>query len=147
MMLKATSAKIGARAQVSRTRAVAVRAQSKDAPAPLTRALGAAAASIVAAATLMGGAANAADLALGKSVFEGNCAACHAGGQNNVIPDHTLQKAAIEQFLDGGFNLESIVYQVENGKGAMPAWEGRLSDEEIDAVANYVYDQAANNKW
>nr|Q09099.1 RecName: Full=Cytochrome c6; AltName: Full=Cytochrome c-552; AltName: Full=Cytochrome c-553; AltName: Full=Cytochrome c553; AltName: Full=Soluble cytochrome f [Chlorolobion braunii]1A2S_A Chain A, CYTOCHROME C6 [Chlorolobion braunii]1CED_A Chain A, CYTOCHROME C6 [Chlorolobion braunii]1CTJ_A Chain A, CYTOCHROME C6 [Chlorolobion braunii] len=88
-----------------------------------------------------------ADLALGKAVFDGNCAACHAGGGNNVIPDHTLQKAAIEQFLDGGFNIEAIVYQIENGKGAMPAWDGRLDEDEIAGVAAYVYDQAAGNKW
>ena len=37
--------------------------------------------------------------------------------------------------------------QVQNGKNAMPAWADRLDDDEIDAVANYVYDQAANNKW
>lgn len=35
----------------------------------------------------------------------------HAGG-NSVIPDHTLQKAAIEQFLTGGLTLEAITYQV-----------------------------------
>jgi hypothetical protein len=29
-----------------------------------------------------------------------------------VIPDHTLKKAAIEQFLDGGLTLEAITYQV-----------------------------------
>lgn len=29
----------------------------------------------------------------------------------------------------------------------MPAWEGRLDDDEIQAVAAYVYDQAANSKW
>jgi hypothetical protein len=45
-------------------------------------------------------------------VFEGNCAACHAGGNNTVISDHTLRKAALEQYLAGGFNLEAIVYQV-----------------------------------
>lgn len=45
-------------------------------------------------------------------VFDGNCAACHAGGNNTVISDHTLHKAAMEQFLSGGFNLEAIVYQV-----------------------------------
>lgn len=43
--------------------------------------------------------------------------------------------------------LEAIVYQVENGKGAMPAWDGRLSEDEIQAVAAYVYDQAAGDKW
>ena len=35
----------------------------------------------------------------------------HTGG-NSVIPDHTLQKAAIEQYLSGGLTLEAITYQV-----------------------------------
>lgn len=37
--------------------------------------------------------------------------------------------------------------QVTNGKNAMPAWGDRLSEEEIDAVAAYVYDQASGSKW
>jgi cytochrome c6 len=36
---------------------------------------------------------------------------------------------------------------VENGKGAMPAWADRLDEDEIEAVANYVYQQASNNAW
>ncbi|WIA14463.1 hypothetical protein OEZ86_012959 [Tetradesmus obliquus] len=104
---------------------------------------------LVAAATLLSSSAAqaGADLALGKQTFEANCAACHAGGNNSVIPDHTLRKAAMEQFLQGGFNLEAITYQVENGKGAMPAWSGTLDDDEIAAVAAYVYDQASGDKW
>lgn len=35
--------------------------------------------------------------------------------------------------------------QVTNGKGAMPAWDGTLSEEEIAAVAAYVYKTAATN--
>ena len=34
-----------------------------------------------------------------------------------------------------------------NGKSAMPAWGGQLSPDEIAAVAAYVYDQAAGDKW
>jgi mono/diheme cytochrome c family protein len=41
----------------------------------------------------------------------------------------------------------AIHAQVENGKGAMPAWEGTLDDDEIQAVAAYVYDQASGDKW
>ncbi len=37
--------------------------------------------------------------------------------------------------------------QVTNGGGGMPAWDGILDEEEIVAVANYVYDQASGNKW
>ena len=38
-------------------------------------------------------------------------------------------------------------HQVENGKGAMPAWSGTLDDDEIQAVAAYVFDQASGDKW
>ena len=91
--------------------------------------------------------ATAADLAAGKVVFNNNCAACHAGGGNSVIADRTLQKEAIEKYLEGGFKVEAIIYQVENGKGAMPAWTGRLDEEEIVNVANYVYSVASKNGW
>jgi hypothetical protein len=50
--------------------------------------------------------------ALGKEVFEGNCATCHSGGKNILIPYKTLAKADIEKYLDGGFNLSAILYQV-----------------------------------
>ena len=39
-------------------------------------------------------------------------AACHAGGKNSVIPEKTLEKAALQQYLAGGFKIESIVTQV-----------------------------------
>ena len=45
---------------------------------------------------------------------------------------------AIEQYLDGGFNEAAVIRQVANGKYAMPAFSGRLSDEDIANVAAYV---------
>ena len=33
------------------------------------------------------------------------------------------------------------------GKNAMPAFGGRLGDDEIGDVAAYVYDQASGDKW
>ena len=74
-------------------------------------------------------------------------AACHGGGNNVVDPTKTLRKEAIKQYLTGGLTEEAIVYQVTNGKNGMPAWEDVLSEEEIQAVASYVYDQATNDKW
>jgi hypothetical protein len=44
-------------------------------------------------------------------------------------------------------NTTTAVMQVENGKGAMPAWDGRLSEDEIESVSAYVYDKAANDSW
>lgn len=37
--------------------------------------------------------------------------------------------------------------QIQNGKGQMPAWEGTLDDDEIEAVGNYVYATAGANAW
>jgi cytochrome c6 len=80
----------------------------------------------------------AADVAAGEQVFNANCAACHAGGQNVIMPDKTLEKEALDQYLAGGRSVASVVTQVTNGKNAMPAFGGRLSDEDIANVATYV---------
>uniref|UniRef100_A0A7S1GGH4 Cytochrome c-553 n=1 Tax=Cyclophora tenuis TaxID=216820 RepID=A0A7S1GGH4_CYCTE len=78
------------------------------------------------------------DVAAGETVFNANCAACHAGGQNVIMPEKTLEKEALESFLAGGRNEAAVMKQVEGGKNAMPAFGGRLSDEEIADVAAYV---------
>merc|ERR1711908_82572 len=81
------------------------------------------------------------------AVFAGNCAACHAGGQNAVQPEKTLELSSLKQYLSGFDGSEkAIVYQVTNGKNAMPAFGGRLDDEEIEDVASYVLGQA-NAGW
>jgi len=80
----------------------------------------------------------AADVAAGEQVFNANCAACHANGQNVIMPEKTLEKEALDQYLAGGRNEKSVITQVTNGKNAMPAFGGRLSDEDIANVAAYV---------
>jgi cytochrome c6 len=49
------------------------------------------------ASLLIAAPAFAGDADAGEKVFNANCAACHAGGKNSVVPDHTLEKAAIEK--------------------------------------------------
>ena len=39
------------------------------------------------------------------------------------------------------------MYQVTNGKGAMPAFGGKLNDDDIKNVAAYVFDVASGDKW
>lgn len=58
----------------------------------------------------------AADLDAGEQIFNGNCAACHAGGNNVIQNEKTLRKDALSQYLDGGLKEASIVSQVTNGK-------------------------------
>nr|pir cytochrome c6 - Synechococcus sp. (ATCC 27167) [Synechococcus sp.] len=85
-----------------------------------------------------------ADIADGAKVFSANCAACHMGGGNVVMANKTLKKEALEQF--GMNSADAIMYQVQNGKNAMPAFGGRLSEAQIENVAAYVLDQSSN-KW
>ena len=82
----------------------------------------------------------AADLAAGEQVFSANCAACHAGGNNAIMPEKTLKTDALEE--NGMNSILAITTQVKNGKNAMPAFGGRLTDEDIENVANYVLNQS-----
>ena len=72
----------------------------------------------------------------GKTVFTSNCGSCHvlgaAGTTGSVGPNLDQLKP------DEG----TVEQKVRNGGGGMPAFEGRLSDAEITAVAKYVAENA-----
>ncbi len=76
----------------------------------------------------------------GAKLFKQNCAACHAGGGNLVNAQKTLKKDALEKY--DMYSKEAIVYQVTNGKNAMPAFGKRLSSGKIEELAEYVLAQA-----
>lgn len=80
------------------------------------------------------------DIEAGENVFQANCTACHAGGKNQIIPDKTLEKEVLEN--NGMYSVKAIVTQITNGKNAMPAFGGRLTNEDIENVANYVLAQS-----
>jgi cytochrome c6 len=84
--------------------------------------------------------AQAADLGHGGQIFGNNCAACHIGGGNVVNGAKTLKQADLEKYDMA--SLEAIITQVTKGKNAMPAFLGRLSDDDIADVAAYVLSQA-----
>ncbi|WP_035985921.1 cytochrome c6 PetJ [Leptolyngbya sp. KIOST-1] len=98
------------------------------------------AAVLIGVALWMAPAAQAADLAHGGQIFGNNCAACHIGGGNVVNGAKTLKQADLEKYDMA--SIEAITTQVTNGKNAMPAFKGRLSDEDIADVAAYVLSQA-----
>lgn len=83
---------------------------------------------------------NPAQVAAGAKVFGANCASCHMNGNNLINAAKTLKVEALHQY--GMDSVESITAQVTNGKAAMPAFKGRLNAEQIQAVAEYVLDQA-----
>jgi mono/diheme cytochrome c family protein len=72
-------------------------------------------------------------VAQGKQVFEkAGCASCHtlkdAGATGTVGPN----------LDDAKPSKDLVVERVTNGKPPMPSFKGQLSDQEIQAVAEYV---------
>ena len=77
-------------------------------------------------------------LELGKNIFleKGNCATCHtlndAGSNADIGPNLNLIKPDVGR----------VVMAVTNGIGVMPAYDGILTSEEIEAVATYVSEKS-----
>jgi mono/diheme cytochrome c family protein len=79
------------------------------------------------------GAASEGDPAKGKTIFaSAGCGGCHtfsaAGSTGTVGPN--LDDASVD--------FEAAVQQIKNGGGGMPAFSGRLNDQEIADVAAFV---------
>lgn len=76
------------------------------------------------------------EILAGDQLFTQNCAGCHtlaaARATGSVGP--SLDEAQP--------NLDEVVQIVTNGRGAMPSFEGRLSEEQIQNVAQFVSDNA-----
>ena len=72
---------------------------------------------------------------LGLDVYnnKAQCGVCHtlqaAGSTGDIGPNFDQLTPTIPQ----------IISAVTNGIGVMPPWEGILTDEEIEAVAYYVF--------
>ena len=77
-------------------------------------------------------------LDLGKNIFleKGNCATCHtlddARSKADIGPNLNLIKPDVGR----------VVMAVTNGIGVMPAYEGILTPEEIEAVSKYVSEKS-----
>ena len=74
-------------------------------------------------------------MVLGLEVYnnKAQCGTCHtlqaAGSVGNIGPNLDQLKLPMSQ----------IIYTVTNGIGVMSAWQGILTQEEIEAVAYYVF--------
>jgi cbb3-type cytochrome c oxidase subunit III len=72
----------------------------------------------------------------GEAIFKANCSSCHtlaaAGSTGTVGPNLDQLKPA----------MGVVVHQVTNGGSIMPAFKGKLSTAQIQAVAKYVSSSA-----
>lgn len=78
----------------------------------------------------------------GEKLCNANFAVCHAGGENAVVADQTLENKAIEKYLTGGFNEKAVVCHSPSVKTKLQLFSQRISDAEVAAVAVYVVNKA-----
>ena len=79
---------------------------------------------------------SAGDPDVGRGVFEANCAMCHGQDASGMMGMHPSLRGAVERL-----SAEGVEVTIRNGRGTnppMPAFEGRLSDQEIADVVSYL---------
>ena len=72
----------------------------------------------------------------GRQIFVSRCGSCH------VLASAGTSGAVGPNLDDVAPSADRVADQVRSGGGAMPSFEGVLTDAEIDAVAAYVADNA-----
>jgi mono/diheme cytochrome c family protein len=88
-------------------------------------------------------------LALGNRTFQTHCAVCHGNkgegqpGWQQPGPDGKLLPPPLDDtgraWRLSGTQMQQFVREGSpHGRGNMPAWQGKLSDQEIDAVTNWI---------
>jgi len=78
--------------------------------------------------------AGAADLANGRTLYGVHCAGCHGANGISVMPT-TPSFARSEKLFQPDIALMTAI---RNGRNAMPAYAGVLTDREIADVISYV---------
>jgi len=75
-----------------------------------------------------------------STLFELNCAGCHANGGNIIRRGKNLKKRAMAR--NGYESVDAIADIITNGKGIMSSYSDRLNAEEISAIAQYVHQKS-----
>ena len=83
------------------------------------------------------------NLEKGKKLFLSNCDVCHRNGTNLILSEKDLSKENLE--FNGMNSKESITYQIINGKNGMPAFGGRIQENDIEEIANFLLEATFNN--
>ena len=79
----------------------------------------------------------------GNIVFKAKCAACHgADGSGNTPVGESMK---IGDFHSAGVQEQTdaqLTEMITTGKGAMPAYKGKLTDNQIEQLVGYVRELA-----
>lgn len=76
--------------------------------------------------------------AAGKARYEATCAACH-GLEGQGMAPLGAPNLADDDWMYGG-SLEAVMTSIRDGRsGEMPAWRGRLTEQEARAIAAWLF--------
>ncbi|MDA0267447.1 MAG: c-type cytochrome [Cyanobacteria bacterium] len=78
------------------------------------------------------------------ALFELHCAGCHPNGSNIVRRGKSLQPKALKRH--GVDSVAAIATLITQGKGLMSAYGDRLTPEQIQTLAEYVW-QRSQAHW
>jgi len=79
------------------------------------------------------------EIQTGEKLFSLSCLSCHRNRNNVLIPEKNLKDQSLSFF---GINDEkSLVYEIVNGKNSMPAFGGKLKQDEIEKIAAYILEK------
>jgi mono/diheme cytochrome c family protein len=78
--------------------------------------------------------------AMGRHVFDANCARCHEPYSSRGLHGPSLHDVYKKQYLPSGMpaNDERITAVIVRGRAKMPAFGDTLSDSQIDALLAYL---------
>lgn len=75
----------------------------------------------------------------GEATFKSKCAMCHgADGLASSSMAKTMGVPSIQSDQFKKFTETELMATVENGKGKMPAYKGKLTDAQIREVISYM---------
>jgi mono/diheme cytochrome c family protein len=78
--------------------------------------------------------------ALGRRVFDANCARCHEPYSKSGLHGPSLRNLYKKQFMPSGqpANDDRITEVILRGRAKMPAFSGTLSQRQLDALLAYL---------
>ena len=78
----------------------------------------------------------------GAKIYAEKCTVCHGPGGKGDGPGGAALNPKPRDHTDGAYmnarTDEQLLEVIHNGKGAMPAWKGILTDDQIKAVLSHV---------
>lgn len=75
-----------------------------------------------------------------QALYEKNCYVCHGAKGLGDGPAGKLlgTESVIHELEEHANDMDHLIEEVMEGKGVMPAWEGILTEQQVQAILDYL---------